>query len=216
MTDLLTLPNVKFSEWSLRPVSLRSISRVSERVIEAVSIGSSYWELSSAITGYLQPEEIDAMELFLHKASKGSSVVQVYDYFNPRPRTYGSSPLSGTRALGGSFDGTAVIDTVTSSILLSLSGLPAGFVINAGCLIEVRKSSLERSLHRVGSDVVASGTGHADVSLVTPLSSVFTAANSIVTFEKPACLMMVSPDWVSSRSWDKRQVSFSATEVFPS
>ena len=136
-------------------------------------------------------------------------------HYRPRPRAYGSSPLSGTKAGGGAFDGSAVLQDVTSSTEIVVSGLPAGFAFNRGCLIEVNKSASVRSLHRVTADATANGSGVATVFIDLPLNtSVFTSANSTIQLEKPSCLMMVDPGWSVPKAWSAREASFTATEVF--
>lgn len=212
---VLAFPALPFVEFDMRPINTRFGNTMLDRATETADFGTPYWRLYSARTGWLTDAQIDEADAFFTQASKGGNVFVCHDYSRPRPRAYGSSPLSGTKAGGGAFDGSAVLQTVTSSTEIVVSGLPAAFAFNRGCLIEVNKSSTVRSLHRVMADAAANGSGVATLSIDFPLNtSVFTAGNSTIQLEKPSCLMMVDPGWSVPKAWSAREASFSATEVF--
>ncbi|WP_425087766.1 hypothetical protein [Stappia sp.] len=212
---VLAFPDLPFVEFDMRQVNTRFGNTMLDRATETADFGTPYWRLYSARTGWLTDAQIDEADAFFTQASKGGNVFACHDPFRPRPRAYGSSPLSGTKAGGGAFDGSAELDTVTSSTEIVVSGLPAGFALNRGCLVEVNKSSTVRSLHRVMADATANGSGVVTLTIDFPLDTgVFTAANSTIQFEKPSCLMMVDPGWSVPKAWSARVASFSATEVF--
>ena len=212
---VLTFPSLPFSEFDMRQVNTRASNTMLGRSTETADFGTPYWRLYAAQTIPLSPAEIDEADAFFTEASKGGNVFACYDYYRPRPRAYGDTPLSGTKAGGGSFTGAAVLTTVTSSTEIVVSGLPASFAVNRGCLFEVNKDETTRSLHRATADATANGSGVVTLNFDFPLNTtVFTAANSTIQFEKPSCLMMLDPGWSVPKAWGSRVASFSATEVF--
>lgn len=211
---VLAFPALPFAEFDMRQVNTRSSNTMLGRATETADFGTPYWRLS-AQSGYLTDEQIDEADAFFTEASKGGNVFACHDYYRQRPRAYGSTPLSGTKAGGGAFDGSAVLDDVTDSRTIVVSGLPAAFAVNRGCLFEVNKDETTRSLHRVVADATANGSGVVTINFDSPLNtSVFTAANSTIQFEKPSCLMLLEPGWSMPKAWGSRRALFSATEAF--
>jgi hypothetical protein len=212
---VLTLPELTFAEFDMRPVNTRVSNAMLGRSTETADFGTPYWRLYAAQAAELTNSHIDDVSAFFAEASKGGNVFACHDYYRKRPRAYGSTPLSGTKAGGGSFTGSAVLDTVTDSRTIVVSGLPASFAVNRGCLVEINKSSTVRSLHMAMADATANGSGVVTLTIDFPLNTtVFTAANSTIQFEKPSCLMLLDPGWSMPKAWGSRTASFSATEVF--
>lgn len=210
----LALPSwLKFEEFKMRPVDTKVVSQLEGRFTETANFGTPYWALTEARTAYLTDAQIDDLEAFFHQAQRGGATFHCPDHFRLRPRAYGDVALSGTKAGGGAFNGDAVISAISNSRQVTISGLPSGFSINRGCLFEVRKTLLARSLHRVTASVVANGSGVAVVAFESPLDTgIFTTA-ATAHFEKPGCVMMLS-EWDMPRAYGGRKATFSATEVF--
>jgi hypothetical protein len=212
---VLAFPDLPFAQFDMRQVNTRLTNAMLGRKTESADFGTPYWRLYAAQTPYLSDAQIDTADVFFTLASKGGNVFACHDYYRQRPRAYGQVPLSGTKAGGGSFNGAAVLSSVTDSRTIVVSGLPAAFALNAGCLIEINKSSTVRSLHRVMADATANGSGVVTLTIDFPLNtSVFTSANSTVQLEKPSCLMMLDIGWSVPKGWNERVASFTATEVF--
>ncbi|WP_420406907.1 hypothetical protein [Hoeflea sp.] len=212
---VLALPALRFVEFDMQPVNARVRSAMLGRATESADFGTPYWRLNAAQTNALTDAEIDEADAFFTEASKGGNVFACHDYYRQRPRAYGSDPLSGVKAGGGAFDGSAELTTVTDSRTIVVSGLPDSFEVNRGCLVEVNKSSTVRSLHMVMADATANGSGVVTLTIDFPLNTtVFTAANSTVQFEKPSCLMMLDEGWSLPKARGSRRASFSAVEVF--
>lgn len=213
LVDFAALP---FAEFEMRAINTRVTSPMTDRASETADFGTPYWRLVSAVTGPLLDAEIDEAETFLQAASRGGACFACHDVYRPRPRAYGSAPLTGTRAGGGAFDGTATLLLVDDSRTITVSELPAGFEVNKGALVEIRKTTFTRSLHRVMAPAVASAGGVVTLSIDFALDTgVFTAANSIVNFEKPACIMQLQPGFSMPKRRGARVASFTAQEVFP-
>ena len=213
---VLPFPDLPFEKFEMRPIAPQDISPMEERGTESADYGTAYWVLDAAQTPKLTNEEVDVADTFFQQASPALTVFECHDIYRPRPRAYGGTPLGGNRANGSPFDGTATLSQITDSLTINVSNLPAAFAINKSCLVEIRKSPTVRSLHRVMSAAVANGSGVATLSIRHPLDTgVFTAANSIVVFEKPSCLMKLKPGWSLPKGRGGRRARFSAEEVFP-
>jgi len=104
-------------------------------------------------------------------------------------------------------DGVALA-TVTPLILalpsdarmLSLKGLPSGFVLTAGDYLgfSYGTNPVRRALHRVVSGVVAGGTGQTAAFEVTPPRRPGAAINAAVSLIKASCKARIVPGSVSS------------------
>jgi len=104
-------------------------------------------------------------------------------------------------------DGVALA-TVTPLILalpsdarmLSLKGLPSGFVLTAGDYLgfSYGTNPVRRALHRVVSGVVAGGTGQTAAFEVTPPRRPGAAINTAVSLIKASCKARIVPGSVSS------------------
>lgn len=88
--------------------------------------------------------------------------VQACLLFNPRrrqPANYiGSDITDLTRAGGGAFDGAGVLSGYTNAFTINVNTLPASFVVKAGDMVGLVKSS-RYSLHRAQEDATANGSG---------------------------------------------------------
>lgn len=214
MPDPFSLPaGIGFVEYDLTPVRTKDVAMMEGRRSEEAESGTPYWTLA-ATTGDLTEERYDEFQAWLMDVSDGGGSFLAYDVFRPRPRAYGDQPLSGTRAGGGAFDGTATLDAVTNARQVTVSGLPAGFIINRGCNIGFHRSSLVRSLHIVTEDVAANGSGIAVVKFRYGLDPLFVPTGTTVDFEKPACVMTLDPGIATPKAWRSRRVSINAQEVF--
>lgn len=213
---VLPFPDLPFEEFDLMPVNAQEVSPMQDRASETVDFGTPYWSLKSARTPWLTNSELDLADAFLQEAALGMTVFECHDVYRPRPTSYGGAPLSGVKAGGGAFDGTATLAAVNDSRTIVVTGLPAGFQINRGCLVEIRKSGTVRSLHRITTAAVASAGGEVTLSILFALDTgVFTAANSIANFERPSCLMKLMPGFNVPKGRSSRSARFSAKEVFP-
>jgi len=103
-------------------------------------------------------------------------------------------------------EGTALA-TVTPLILalpsdarmLSLEGLPSGFVLTAGDYLgfSYGTNPVRRALHRVVSGVVAGGTGQTAAFEVTPPRRPGAAINTAVSLVKASCKARIVPGSVA-------------------
>ena len=215
MATLISLPDLPWQEWTFQLVRSLDVARMEGRYTESAEFGEAYWRIVQAQTPFLEGEDIDLAEAFLDAAGQAGVYFAAHDAYRPRPRAYGQQPLSGTRAGGGAFDGSCTLDSIDSSTQLTLSGLPSGFEINQSCLVEVRKSALSRSLHRVMGSATASAGGSVIVQIQPLLNQTVFSTADAVWFEKPSAVFMLENAEAVRKAWSARTLSFTAVEVFP-
>lgn len=209
--EILDLPCVGIHTDRFDPVRPSSLNRMEGRRTERRSFGTAYWHADyTAPSGRLPA--MGEMDSFLMALENGA-VFRAYDTSRQRPIAYAGAPLSGSRAGGGAFDGTAALDQIVDARTVVVSTLPAGFQLRAGDYLGIEKSASEVSLHRVTADVAANGSGEATIAILHPLDTgIFTTADT-VRLEGPFCLMQCTGFSAGRRRMD-RQIAFSAEEVF--
>lgn len=212
MPDIAGWTSVEFD-----PVRPRDTDRMEGRRTEAQVFGTPWWSATWSAP-FLSDIDMGKMDAFMMMAGDSGEVFRAYDPFRPRPiewlKEHGQAPLSGTRAGGGSFDGTATI-TARTTTTLTMSGLPANFQLRAGDYVEVVKSETLVSLHRIMTDAQASSGGVVAVAIRYALDLQNFTLPLTANFEKPSCLMQIDPgSYRGPKAWSARNPSFSAQEVF--
>lgn len=214
MPDLISLPAVIYGpSISFDPIRTRSTSRMLGRKTETLFRGTPYWVATYA-AGKLTTAEAALFDAFNMLASDGG-VFAGYDPHRPRPIAYAGAPLAGVKAGGGAFNGDAVLQSITNPKTIVVNGLPAGFTLSIGDYVEVRKSPLVRSLHRITAPATANGVGVVTLSIRFALDTQTFAAGNTVHFEKSACIMEIDEGSFNlPKSWPVSNVQFTATELF--
>ncbi len=217
MADPISLPAVGWRECTFDPVQPRSINRMEGRRTESQSFGTPYWRATYQAT-WLDKAKFGLMDAFMMQAGDDGETFLGYDVFRPRPIAMDTgSPLSGAKAGGGAFNGDAFLQAITGTTQLNVGGLPAAFVFYPGDYVELRMSVLKRSLHRVIAPATSDVNGFVTLNVRHPVDRDHFTSSATVHFEKPSCTMQIDPDSYSgAKSWDNREPSFSATEVFVS
>lgn len=216
MADPINLPVIiGWRQCSFDPVRPRDTDRMEGRRTEAQSFGTPFW-VATYEPGYLEYADYGKMDAFMMSAGDDGETFLGYDVFRPRPiRMDTGLPLSGTKAGGGTFNGTGTLNSITNSRTVVVGGLPAGFLLSVGDYVEFRMSARLRSLHRIMADATANVSGVVTLSIKYGLDTDNFTTASVVNFEKPACVMQIDPgSYSGAKSWQSRSPSFSATEVF--
>lgn len=208
VSDPIAFPDVGVTQFDFTLIDTAKVARMEGRRTETVYDFEPYWRASFSLPP--QPnEDIGALRRFLMR--RGTFLA--HDHSRPRPIAYAGSPLSGTKAIGGAFNGDAEINDLTTRNAPTITGLPANFVLSVGDTIEFRQSVRVRSLHIVDADVTANASGVATVTLTHPVPDLFNA-NDTVHLEKPSCVMQVR-DKSMPLTVVNSTFSFDAVEVFP-
>ncbi|MGO4449122.1 hypothetical protein AB4Y96_09360 [Phyllobacterium sp. TAF24] len=215
MPTLITLPSSKFVECDFKPVRPRDTNRMESRKTESQTFGTPYWTASFRL-GALTDIEQGQMRAFMMQAGDDGEVFAAYDAMRPRPVLMDTGkPLSGTKQGGGAFNGDAVLQSILNTLLITVSGLPAGFRLSPGDYVEIRKTPTVRSLHAITSAATANASGTCTLPIKYALDLQTFTLPCTVHFEKPSCTMQIDPgSWQGPKSWAAREPSFSATEVF--
>jgi hypothetical protein len=215
MATLISLPVAKNVECDFKPVRPRDTNRMEGRKTESQTFGTPYWTASYRL-GALTDVEQGLMRAFMMQAGDDGEVFTAYDAMRKRPVLMDTGkPLSGTKASGGAFNGDGVLQTIINALLITVSGLPAGFMLSPGDYVEIRKSPTVRSLHLITTAATANPSGNCTVPIKYALDLQTFSLPCTVHFEKPSCTMQIDPgSWQGPKSWAAREPSFSATEVF--
>ncbi|SDA39100.1 hypothetical protein [Mesorhizobium qingshengii] len=217
MATIIDLPDiVGWEKCDFDPVVVRTTDRMEGRRTEGVRMPTGYWT-ASYTPGYLFPRDMGKMDAFMMCAGDDGEFFRGYDVFRPRPILMDAGvPLSGVKAGGGAFDGTAELHTITDSRTVVIYGLPAGFQLSEGDYVEFRQSSQSSSLHRIRLPATADGAGHVTLSIKYGLDTENFTTAAIARFEKPSCLMQIDPgSYKGTKSKTNRRPTFTATEMFP-
>jgi hypothetical protein len=217
MATIINLPaSVGWRECVFDPVVVRNMDRMEGRRTESMRSGTAYWRATYRSTN-LTSRQMGDLEAFMMRAGDGGEVFRAYDASRPRPIEYEApnhAVLSGTRAGGGAFDGTATV-TARTATTLTLSSLPANFQFRRGDYVEVRKSNELISLHRLVGDAQANSSGVVTLTFRYALDLQTFTLPLTANFEKPCCLMQVVPgSFDPSKPLVELQGSFQAEEVF--
>lgn len=209
MADPVAFPDIGITMLDFDPVDPVNIAHMEGRRTEEEYAYEPRWRALFSLPP-VNNDNIGALRVFL--ASRGMFLG--HDHSRPRPLSYDDgTPLSGTKAAGGAFNGDAVINDLSDRLAPVIQGLPEDFAFTAGDYIEFRISAKIRSLHWIAADVVGNDSGIVTLTLQTPVPQEFDNADT-VHFEKPSCVMKITsrstPITVATSTF-----SFEAVEVFP-
>lgn len=146
--------------------------------------------------------EVDAADrqmwqAFLNTLRGGQRAFLAFDPEKTYPRAYGPGVLNLSRAVGGAFDGTGVLNSWTSSSLQIL-GLPANYRATTGDMISFDWNGT-KALHQIAEDAVAQASGVLNVSVEPAVLALPPPTfGASVAFVRPACVMRVIPGTVSA------------------
>ena len=207
------LPDFSIRSQSMMPIRRTKINRSRGRAVQAQEDAFYHWESSFQTASQTAAMDAIYMDSML-AVGAGGELFRCYDLLRERPVAHDNgSVLSGDRALGGAFDGTATIDTIIDGYNVSISGLPNGFELSRGDYIEFRMSDDLLMLTTIAVGVFASANGLADVVLRYPIDTQNFTNAGIVNFERAACLMQRIDAANRSASDHFSNGSFSAQEV---
>ena len=204
---------VRFKTATFQPsyMQLRGVSRGG--LNQVVNAGADLWQMSFE-TPPLAETEAMVWQSFLHSLRGGTRLFKAWHPLRRYAQNYRNGYASLTRASGGSFDGTANLQAISGPRdQITLSTLPAGFVLLPGDMASFAIGTAYRALHRVTEGGTANGSGVLTVT-VEPFVSLAAATGVTVDLEKPWCKAVlddgsVSGPWQLSR---RSPVKFQAVQ----
>lgn len=151
-------------------------------------LGSPLWKATYQSRS-LWPNELDYWRARLKALENGLQTFKAW----PLSRAYPIAYPRGSWPTGGAFSGSGLVSAISSKTL-SLSGLPAGYIVSIGDYVQVGTADLYQALETV----TANGSGITGVfevrTFVWPTSLVGQTAKLV----KPACVMAIVPDSLSA------------------
>jgi hypothetical protein len=207
---IYSIPAVPINSVDFRPVLPKDMNRMEGRFTEQRRFGTPYWTANFRVPWI---EDYGQIEAFFLRLDDGG-VFRAYDPERPRPRAHDNrAPLSGVKAGGGAFDGTADLNAITNATTLVVHGLPALFQLKQSDLVEIRETEYIISLHKIDADVQANSSGEVTITIRPGLDTQNFTTAAVVNFEKPSCLMQLL-DWSMPKSQEDRSATFSGEETF--
>ena len=171
-------------------------------------LGGPLWTLTAQSRPF-SPNELDYWRARLNAMENGLATFWGYSMSRCYPIKY----PNGLWPTGSAFDGEAELASIGSNNKsVSVSGLPAGFVLSVGDYIQIG----DADLHHVVEPATASGAGVTPEFEVRPHIWPGVAAGATVKVKRPACLMAIVPGSIQSQAdpqtgWGA--VSFQAMEA---
>jgi hypothetical protein len=200
-TDIIT--SVGYTDQTFMLMSRQEISGQANGVLRGKDLGSALWTASYTTIELLNADAI-AFEAALNSLDGLTNAFEAGDLRNRYPRNYPT----------GSFTDSGVLATVGSNNKsLSISGLPANFVISAGDYFHFTYST-SRALHQAVETVTASGAGLSPVFEVRPFIRPGYTISNAVTFKLPNGQFILQPNSISTtlKSMVSSAVSFKAMQ----
>lgn len=173
--------------------------------IGGVQAGEPLWQLVWTL-GNVGRDRSDAWRAFVSQVRGAMRRFLGHDLARPYPKAYLSTGFAGmTRAGGGAFDGTATdwSETITADddSEITLTGLPAGFVLDLGDYIGFEYEATEEPFAgltwhapvRVVVGGTADGTGEVTVTCEPPVPAVV-PVDAVANLDHPKCVMALVTD----------------------
>lgn len=204
----VSLPVFRSANADFRPIHPQQVARSEGRETASVEEYARWWTAQYNITPVSNDE---AWRLARFLSSRAPFVAT--HPLKLRPLAYLDAPLSGTKAIGGAFDGSAVINDLSDRSAPIITGLPADFQFTEGDLVEFRQSVTVRSLHMVKADTPGDQDGIVTLPLDYPVPLEVTAS-ATVHLEKPGCVMKIMSDSQGLQPVVSTGFGFEAQEVF--
>lgn len=177
-------------------------------------LGSPLWR-GSWVTRSLAPNLLDEWRARLDALENGMGTFIGYSHSRCYPIAY----PNGTWPSGGAFDGTSatVFALGGDNKSLRVDGLPAGFQLRVGDMIQIKRGSTERrDLYRVQEVATADGVGVTPSFEVRPHLWPGVAVDDAVSVKRPWCRMAIVPGSISSPAdlqTGRGSISFQAVEA---
>lgn len=191
-------------------------------LVQVANIGRDRWAFSYETVPLLE-RSAHEVEAWLRSLRGGSRLFRARFPMREYPQAYPGGFGAMMRASGGSFDGTATLWSVEATLdAVSVSTLPANFILRAGDLLQLVYANGHQALHQVVEDTTASSGGFATAVPVEPtVLPGFTTGAGRVRLAQPFCLAVLDSRslapvrWSAGRPGTRRGiVSFSATQTF--
>lgn len=182
---------------------------------QAVGLAPDLWTMRY-VTAPLAEREAETLRAWLQSLRGGQKFFKAVDPLRLYPLAYPAGFTGINRHSGESFDGTATLSAVASTLdAITLSTLPTAFQVSIGDLVAITYASGRQTLHRAQETATASAgvASFAVEPVLFPGGPVGTAG--AVTLARPFCLAALDPQWDVSWKLGRWAVgTFQATQVY--
>lgn len=212
--DLPDPHNIKSCRFDVQHQQVRAPTRGG--LVQVAAVGVDLW-VASYETAPMREVEAEAWRAWLHSLRGGALFFKMCNPVRRYALAYPTGYGALTRAGGGSFSaGTATLSAIaTTRDTITLTTLPASFVLTVGDLVSIPFGSAGRALHRVVEGATANGSGQATVTIEATIPL---AVSTGVTVDllKPWCNGVVDAKSIKSQWTGGRMcsIAFDATQVY--
>lgn len=180
--------------------------------ILSAEIGDAHWEAVYETQPFRRPERAIWQAWWATLRSHWSFLG--YDPEKRFPLNYGKGVFNLSRAGGGAFDGTALVSSATATTI-SLTTLPAAFVMLVGDHVSLALSDGRRGLHQVVEQATSSAGGAVTVTVEPRVrTSVVVNGSTVASLVKPKAEMFIRPGTFAAphNAHERLPVSFEAVQ----
>lgn len=197
-----SLPDIEFEQISFDLIVPGRVNQMQGRRTEKRVHGTPYWRASYQ-AGWQYESGIGKAEAFIRRVLSRGRVFRAHDLLRPRPIEFAGTPLTWSPS----------IVSITDAHTVVVAGVPNLAQFREGDYVEFAMVPLVVSLHSIAADVQANGAGQVTLSIDPALDLQHFTDDAVPNFEKPSCIMQPF-DWQNAKSWQSRNPSWSAQEVF--
>jgi hypothetical protein len=190
---MMPISGVAHTEFTLTPVTTRN--NLTSGQGYGTQLAPDYWDISiQTATANRESQRLREWRRFANALRGSMKIGLFYDADKPRPVEYIRTGLPTVTAAMDPFEGLAHIQTITDNFHITVSGLPAGFVLHMDDYFGLIEDD-RYFLATIMQDVTADGSGVATINFAPELPNIFSAAAD-VNFEKPCCegFLTATPD----------------------
>jgi len=190
---------------------LRSPTRGGQQV---VNIAPPQWTMAYE-TPPLRQAAAEEWEAWVDSLAGGARLFKAVQPLKRFARAYPGGYGGLTRAIGGAFDGTALLDSIVDTRDgLRITELPSGFKLQVGDLVSFPFPPDGQSLHRITEGGTASALGALDIK-VAPTIPYAAVAGVNVQLADPWCLAVIEARSVQApwQTGKRAPLRFAATQV---
>lgn len=208
ITFPLAMPNAGVGRQKFEIQRNDFVSPESSGRIGGVTAGSPLWTATWTL-GTVSEGRSDEWRAFVSLLRGSQRQFFGRDFARPRPRAYG--PLVGmTRATGGAFDGSVAIWAIEGTgTALTLTGLPAGFLLSWGDYVSFRWTTgglQRRALVRAMENRQADAYGSVSVTVEPSVPNVV-PSTAVAWLDQPDCLMRLITGQTDLGEIDRRRIA---------
>lgn len=150
---------------------------------------------------------------FIAKLRGGVNNFLAHDYFRSTPLAYTSATAPAD--IGAGWDGTAGVSALTAAGSLTLSGLPANYVVSVGDRIGLEQtvSSVARyGYHEVITGGTANGSGAVTVTVSPFIKTGYFTTSATARLWQPKARFVIDPEYGFDQTLTYGSISFAGIQ----